>query len=123
MFHSYQDLCASWDSALPAPPPPESLRPFGTYEGPPSYPSFPSCPQPCPHPSHQFEPDVVATLSVEDIFLRRNTPGSDSVGARMRPQGKRMELWIPPRPPLLKGSWLGPECLSPSPRRMAATPA
>lgn len=33
-------------------------------------------PQPGPSPSHQFEPDIVATLGVENIFLRRKRPMS-----------------------------------------------
>lgn len=33
-------------------------------------PLYPRYPQPCPRPSYQFESDVIATLGVEDIFLR-----------------------------------------------------
>lgn len=40
------------------------------------HPRAPSYPQPWPWPSHQFEPDIIATLGVENIFLRRNRPVS-----------------------------------------------
>lgn len=36
----------------------------------PKPPVYPRYPQPCPRLSHQFESDVIATLGIEDIFLR-----------------------------------------------------
>lgn len=47
----------------------ESLRPFREPCG--RLP-FPSQGQLHPCPSHQFEPDIIATLGVENVFLRRN---------------------------------------------------
>lgn len=42
--------------------------------------SHPSAPNSvCPNPSHQSEPDIIATLGVEDIFLRKNRPMSNLV--------------------------------------------
>lgn len=40
-------------------------------------PMYPRYPQPCPRLSHQFESDVIATLCIENIFLRRRWTISD----------------------------------------------
>lgn len=91
------------------------------------HPRAPSYPHPWPWPSHQFESDIIATLGVENIFLRRNRPVRRWGGGAPRAHGAQHcngccfsgeadEMWILPHPPLLsEARWAhAPLCLTPA---------
>lgn len=79
-----------------------STRPYERF---PCRPCIPGYPQPRPHPSHQFESDVIATLGIEDIFLRGDQAISNTLRepplALLGPQHygpsfteKQTEAWV-----------------------------